>query len=82
MVRVIRYTLDDPQRTGHGEEHRLLTTLTDASAAPAPALILLYHERWEIELTIDEAKTHQDPRRAEKPTHLRSQTPEGVRQEL
>jgi hypothetical protein len=82
VVRVIRYTLDDPQRTGHGEEHRLLTTLKDAKAAPAVELILLYHERWEIELTMDEAKTHQDPRRAEKPTHLRSQTPEGVRQEL
>ena len=45
-------------------------------------LILLYHERWEVELVYDEQKTHQDPRRAEKPAHLRSETPEGVKQEL
>jgi hypothetical protein len=82
VVRVIRYTLDDPQRTGHGEEQRLLTTLTSAAMAPAKEVVLLYHERWEIELTVDEVKTHQDPRRAEKPTHLRSQTPEGVEQEV
>ena len=30
----------------------------------------------------DEQKTHLDPRRAEKPAHLRSETPDGVRQEL
>ena len=30
----------------------------------------------------DEQKTHQDPRRAEKPAHLRSETPAGVRQEM
>lgn len=82
VVRVIRYTLDDPQRVGHGEEHRLLTSRLDAPSSPAVALVRLYHERWEIELTIDEQKTHQDPRRASKPAQLRSQTPEGVRQEL
>jgi hypothetical protein len=81
-VRVLRYTLDDPQRVGHGEEHRLLTSLLDASAHPAGDLIALYHERWEIELVYDEQKTHQDPPRATKPAHLRSQTPDGVRQEV
>lgn len=80
-VRVLRYTLDDPQRVGHAEEHRLLTTLLDATVHPAEELIALYHERWEIELVYDEQKTHQDPPRATKPAHLRSQTPEGVRQE-
>ena len=30
----------------------------------------------------DEQKTHQDPIRAEKPAQLRSETPDGVRQEL
>jgi hypothetical protein len=49
VVRVIRYTLDDPQRVGHGVEHVLLTTLHDAATHPARALVLLYHERWEIE---------------------------------
>ena len=44
--------------------------------------IVGYHERWEHEMVYDEQKTHQDPRRAEKPANLRSETPEGVRQEL
>ena len=45
-------------------------------------LIVLYHERWEQELVFDEQKTHQDPRRATKPAHLRSETPAGVIQEI
>lgn len=82
VVRVLKYTLDDPQRAGHAEVHRLVTTLLDEKQYPALELILLYHERWELELTYDEQKTHQDPRRASKPTHLRSETPAGVVQEL
>jgi Insertion element 4 transposase N-terminal/Transposase DDE domain len=82
VVRVIEYTLDDPQRTGHGERHRLLTNLFDHERFPALELACNYHERWEEELTFDEQKTHQDPPRPSKPTHLRSQTPEGVIQEL
>jgi hypothetical protein len=82
VVRVIRYTLDDPQRTGHGEEHVLLTTLLDAGTYPALELVLLYHERWEHELVYDEQKTHQDPRRATKPAQVRSETPAGVVQEV
>ena len=82
VVRVIEYTLDDPQRTGHGETHRLITNLLDPAEAPARELIVLYHERWEEELVFDEQKTHHDPRRAEKPAQLRSETPDGVRQEL
>ena len=81
-VRVIEYQLDDPQRVGHEEVHRLLTTLLDEATYPAQELILLYHERWEEELTFDEQKTHQDPKRVTKPTNLRSQTPAGVRQEV
>lgn len=82
VVRVIRYTHNDPLRVGCGEAHLLLTTLLDATEHPATALILLYHERWEHELVYDEQKTHQDPRRATKPAHLRSQTPAGVVQEV
>ena len=82
VVRVIRYTLDDPQRVGHGEEHVLITNLLDEVAYSATDLIILYHERWEEELTFDEQKTHQDPRRATKPAQLRSETPAGVIQEL
>lgn len=82
VVRVVRYTLDDPQRVGHRQEHVLLTTLLDAARYPAVALVLLYHERWEIELVYDEQKTHQNPWRVTKPADLRSQTPLGVLQEL
>lgn len=82
VVRVIRYTHQDPQRVGCGEEHVLLTTLLDASNYPATELVLLYHERWEIELVYDEQKTHLTPRRATKTAHLRSETPLGVVQEV
>ena len=77
VVRVIKYTLDDPQRVGHGEEHTLMTNLLDEKLYPAGELIRGYHERWEHELVYDEQKTHQDPRRATKPAHLRSETPDG-----
>ena len=76
-MRIIEYTFEDPGRPGSGESHRLLTTLLDDKLDPAKALIVLYHERWEEELTIDELKTHQ----RERPV-LRSQTPGGVVQEL
>lgn len=76
-VRVITYTLDDPNRPGRGEVHRLVTTLLDERLDPAEGLIVLYHERWEQELAIDELKTHQ----RERPV-LRSRTPAGVVQEL
>ena len=77
LVRVLEYTLNDPKRVGHGERHRLITTLMDAAMHPAKTLIELYHVRWEQELAIDEFKTHQ----IERPV-LRSQTPAGVVQEL
>jgi hypothetical protein len=82
LVRVIEYTLDDPQRVGHGQRHRLLTNLFDDARVPARELACGYHERWEEELVFDEQKTHLDPRRPGKPAHFRSQTPEGVEQEL
>jgi hypothetical protein len=82
VVRVIEYTLDDPQRAGHGEKHRLLTNLFDPERFPARELACGYHERWEEELVFDEQKTHLDPRRPGKSAHFRSQTPAGVEQEL
>ena len=77
VVRIIEYTLEDPNRPSKEKVHRLLTTLLDAQLDPAKELIVLYHERWEEELTIDEVKTHQ----LERPV-LRSQTPAGVVQEI
>jgi hypothetical protein len=82
VVRVIKYTLDDPQRVGHQETHILLTSLLDAEAFPAVDLILGYHQRWENELMFDEQKTHHDPVRPGKATQLRSGTPAGIMQEL
>jgi Transposase DDE domain len=76
-VRIIEYTFADPGRAGSGQKHRLLTTLLDAHRHPAKRLIVLYHERWEEELTIDELKTHQRQRPV-----LRSETPAGVVQEI
>ena len=77
LVRVIEYTIDDPQRPGYGETHRLVTSLLDAQAYPAYTLACEYHQRWEIEIVIDEVDTHQ--RLPNLP--LRSQTPVGVLQE-
>src|SRR5262249_48344398 len=70
------------KRVGCGQEHVLLTSLLDAEEYPARGLIVLYHGRWEIELTFDEQKTHQTAPRATKPAHLRSETPLGVMQEI
>lgn len=78
LVRVIEYTLTDPNRVGCGQRHRLLTTLLDPAEAPALDLICAYHERWEIELVIDELKTHL--RLCQQP--LRSRKPVGILQEL
>lgn len=78
LVRVIEYTIDDPHRTGHGQRHRLVTSLLDAKQYPAHTLAVAYHERWEVEITIDETDTHQ--RRPLRP--FRSRTPLGVLQEF
>lgn len=77
-LRVIQYTLDDKNRPGHGEKHRLVTTLLDAEKHPALELIELYHQRWEIEIANDEIKTHLLGRAVP----LRSRTPRGVVQEF
>ena len=77
VVRLIRSTLDDPQRPGHRVEHRLVTSRLDPSAAPARALVVAYHRRWEIASALDEITTHQRPARP-----LRSRKPLGVVQEI
>jgi len=78
IIRVIRYRIDDPNRTGHQIEHRLATTLLDEQTYPATELIVLYHQRWEIEMDNDELTTHQLLNR---PVELRSRTPVGCVQE-
>ena len=78
LVRIVEYTLTDPALPGCGEHYRLVTTLLDPALAPAFEVACAYHERWEIELVIDEVDSHQ--RLAGRP--LRSQHPVGVIQEL
>ena len=78
LVRVIEYTMDDPARPGYRERHRLITSLLNPVLYPALTLACAYHERWEVEITIDEVDTHQ--RQPRQP--LRSRTPIGVLQEL
>ena len=76
VVRVIEYRLQDV--AGAEPMYRLITTIVDHEKAPAKELAALYHERWEIETTLDELKTHL--RGAQ--IVLRSKTPELVRQEF
>ena len=78
LVRIITYTFTDPALPGVGQVHRLATTLLDPDQYPALEMVCAYHERWEIEVTIDELQSHQ--RLAGRP--LRSKKPVGVLQEL
>ena len=78
LVRVVTYTITDPALVGYGEVHRVITTLLNPRLASALDLVCGYHERWEIEIVIDEIDTHQ---RLVGRT-LRSLTPVGVIQEL
>lgn len=76
VVRAIDYHLD--QVPDAEPIYRLITTILDHTLAPAPELAALYHERWEIETSLDELKTHL--RGAQ--IVLRSKTPELVQQEF
>jgi hypothetical protein len=72
LVRVIEY-----QRDGY-DKQTLLTSLTDADQYPAEELVELYHERWEIELSLDEVKTEL----LEREETIRSKSPSAVEQEM
>jgi hypothetical protein len=78
LVRIIEYKLTDPALADPNEVHRLVTTLMDPDLYPAIELVCAFHERWEIEIAIDEIDTHQ---RLSQRT-LRSLKPAGVIQEL
>ncbi|MBP2354091.1 hypothetical protein JOF29_006182 [Kribbella aluminosa] len=76
LVRVIDYTIDDGR--DNPTAYRLFTTLTDPDEVSATDLAAAYAQRWEIELTFDELKTHQRGPR----TVLRSKSPDLVLQEI
>ena len=75
-VRVVEYKLEGVE--GAEPLYRLITTLTDCKKYPAQELAALYPERWEIEVTLDEFKTHMRGGQVV----LRSKTPELVEQEF
>ena len=75
-VRIIEFCLDG---VADAEPiYRLVTSILAHEQAPAQELAALYHERGEIETTLDELKTHL---RGAKIV-LRSKTPDLVRQEF
>jgi Insertion element 4 transposase N-terminal/Transposase DDE domain len=79
-VRVIAFTLTVTADDGstRAEPYRLLTTLTDWRACPAPDLAAGYARRWAIETGYRECKTYlRGPGR-----RLRGRTPDLARQEL
>ena len=76
LVRVIGYTVDDGRE--NPTSYRLFTTLLDPDEVTATDLAAAYTQRWEIELTFDESKTHQRGPR----TVLRSKSPDLVLQEI
>lgn len=75
MVRVIEYTIDTEAEP---EIYRLITSLTDIALFPALLLAMEYHQRWEIENTIDELKLHLLGRK----TPIHSLNPREVVQEI
>ena len=77
-LRVIEYQISDERLGEPGRVYRLATTWLNPRTAPAKELLVLYHERWEIEIVVDEIKTHL---RVQQKV-LRSHTPQGVLQEL
>ena len=76
LVRVIDYTVKDGR--DNPTSYRLFTTLLDPAEVTAVDLAAAYAQRWEIELTFDELKTHQRGPR----TVLRSKSPDLVLQEI
>jgi IS4 transposase len=76
LVRAVDYTVDDGR--GNDTSYRLFTTLLDPGEASAVDLAAAYNQRWEIELILDELKTHQRGPR----TVLRSKSPDLVQQEI
>ncbi|KGN30845.1 transposase [Knoellia sinensis KCTC 19936] len=75
-VRVLDYTIEDGR--DNPTTYRLFTTILDPDQATATDLAAAYTQRWEIELTFDELKTHQRGPR----TVLRSKSPDLVLQEI
>lgn len=75
-VRVVEYEVTN--RDGKDEIFCLITTITDPDEASAVELAEAYNQRWELESSFDEIKTHQRGSGGV----LRSRSPEMVKQEI
>ena len=71
IARRIRYTAGSTQIT-------LLTSMLDSVRFPAIEIAALYHQRWKVEMAIDDLKTEQ----RKSAVTLRSKSPVGIRQEV
>jgi hypothetical protein len=78
LVRVIEYTIENPDNPEEQIRYRLITSLLDIDKFPAQLLACEYHQRWEVENTIDELKVHLLGRK----TDIRSQKAREVVQEV
>jgi hypothetical protein len=78
QIRVIEYTIENLNDPTAEIRYRLITSLLDPQKFPAKLLAAEYHQRWEVENTIDEFKVHL----LERKTHIRSQRPREVVQEI
>jgi Insertion element 4 transposase N-terminal/Transposase DDE domain len=77
-VRVIEYQIKSEPAAQPALTYRLITSLLDAQQFPAVLLAQHYHQRWEVENTIDEFKTHLLARKVA----IRSLKPREVVQEV
>ncbi|MFC1706133.1 IS4 family transposase [Planctomycetota bacterium] len=76
-LRRIRY------RVNGGETTEILTTILDPQLLSKDDAVELYHDRWQIETSADEVKTHFcDCATVNRPVAFRGKTPERVQQEL
>ncbi len=78
QIRVIEYTIEHPDKPGEQLTYRLITSIFNIQQFPATLLAVEYHQRWEVENTIDEIKTHLLGRK----TPIRSGNPREVIQEV
>lgn len=78
QVRVIEYTIENPDKPEEHLIYRLITSLLDIGQFPAELLAGEYHQRWEVENTIDELKIHL----CERKTPIREPYPREVVQEV
>lgn len=78
QVRVIEYTIEQQEKPEAQLTYRLITSLLNIEQFPATLLAAEYHQRWEVENTIDELKTHLLGRK----TPIRSLNPREVVQEV